>query len=120
MLIEFMSEDNLKDVLTTCSAHQKDVEVMAIQSPFLWFRAAHGKKDTFTVPDNISLVTKGATVHVNEDDLFDELSKCASVSDQIQLLYDRTVLNDVGVRLRFMVARQVRVGYTDVPNNCSE
>lgn len=107
MLIEFCSEDNLKHVLQNCSAHRKDVDVMASQSPFLWFRAASGKKEKLNSSHNTSLMVKDGNAPVNEDALFEELMKCSDVSDQIQVLYERTKLNDLGVRLRYMVARQV-------------
>lgn len=79
---------------------------MALNSPFLWFRAASGKKEKFTVP-SATLSSLNGNSLVDEDKLFEELMSCESVSDQIQLLYDRTTLNDLGVRLRYMVARQV-------------
>lgn len=107
MLIEFCSEDNLKNVIQNCSSHQKDIEVMASNSPFLWFRAAPGKKEKLVAPTSKSLLAKDGNSPPNEDVLFEELLKCSTVSDQIQLLYDKTKLNDLGVRLRYMVARQV-------------
>ncbi|XP_048483365.1 poly(A) RNA polymerase, mitochondrial [Plutella xylostella] len=116
MLIEFASEENLKDVLKTCSAHQKDVDVMSLQSPFLWFRAVQGKREKYTTPDTSLAITEGNAA-VNEDKLFEGLTTCASVSDQIQMLYDQTVLNDVGVRLRYMVARQLEVIFASLYSN---
>ncbi|CAD0197959.1 unnamed protein product [Chrysodeixis includens] len=106
MLIEFSSEDNLKEVIKSCSTHQKDLDVMALNSPFLWFRAAPGKKEVFTTP-SMTLSSMDGCSMVDEDELFQQLLQCDTVSDQIQLLYDRTKLNDLGVRLRYMVARQV-------------
>lgn len=107
MLIEFSSEDNLKHVLQNCSAHRKDVDVMASQSPFLWFRAAVGKKEKLITPPKTALTVQDGCAPVNDDALLEDLMKCSSVSEQIQLLYDRTKLNDLGVRLRYIVARQV-------------
>ncbi|XP_061717935.1 poly(A) RNA polymerase, mitochondrial [Cydia pomonella] len=108
MLIEFSTEDNLKDVLRSCSSHQKDIDVMSLRSPFLWFRAAPGKKEK-TEPCLSSLNTKDGSSDLSEDTLFQELMSAQTVSDQIQLLYDRTILNDLGVRLRFIVARELEV-----------
>lgn len=109
MLIEFSTKECLKEIIKACSSHQKDLDVMALQSPFLWFRAATAKKEKFKIPDNVSLMAKNADMEVNEDTLFDKLALCKTVSDQIQLLYDHTTLNDLGVRLRYMVAYQVRI-----------
>lgn len=106
MLIEFKTEENLKDVLRTCCSHQKDMDAMSLQSPFLWFRAAPGK-DKHLAPISESLVIKDGCSFPTEDALFEELMGAATVSDQIQLLYDRTKLNDLSVRLRYLVAREV-------------
>ncbi|CAG9788436.1 unnamed protein product [Diatraea saccharalis] len=109
MLVEFKSEECLKDVLQTCGSHQKNVDVMALHSPFLWFRAVSGKKEKLVAAQTQSLVIKDGNAIVDEAVLYKELAECSSVSDQIQLLYDRTKLNDLGVRLRYMVARHLEV-----------
>ncbi|XP_073946465.1 LOW QUALITY PROTEIN: mitochondrial poly(A) polymerase [Choristoneura fumiferana] len=109
MLIEFNTEENLKDVLQNCCSHQKDIDVMSLQSPFLWFRAAPGNKDKQMASCSASLVTKDGSSFPSEDTLFEELMGAATVSDQIQLLYDRTKLNDLSVRLRYLVAREVEI-----------
>lgn len=107
MLIEFTTEENVCKVLKDCSTHQKDVDVMAIKSPFLWFRAAVDKKDKLPIQKDVTLLTEDSTSSINEDKLIEGLMQCDSVSDQIQMLYDKIVLNDIGIRLRYMVARQV-------------
>ncbi|XP_049875361.1 poly(A) RNA polymerase, mitochondrial-like [Pectinophora gossypiella] len=117
MLIEFGSEENLKDVLRSCSSHHKDLDVMALQSPFLWFRAVSGKKEILTVPDDKSLLITNGTLPVDEDQLFAELLACETVSDQIQTLYDKTMLNDLGIRLRYMVARQLEIMFDSLYAN---
>ncbi|KAI8432452.1 hypothetical protein MSG28_004844 [Choristoneura fumiferana] len=99
MLIEFNTEENLKDVLQNCCSHQKDIDVMSLQSPFLWFRAAPGNKDKQMASCSASLVTKDGSSFPSEDTLFEELMGAATVSDQIQLLYDRTKLNDLSVEI---------------------
>lgn len=105
MLIEFESEDNLKEVLKSCSAHNKDHDMISVQSPFVWFRAVAGKKEKLVAHEK-SLAVKNGLEIINEDVLYQELMNCDTVSDQIQLMYDRTTLNDLGIRLRYMVARQ--------------
>ncbi|XP_023940447.2 poly(A) RNA polymerase, mitochondrial isoform X2 [Bicyclus anynana] len=116
MLIEFNSEENLKDVLKSCSSHQKDVDVMGVQSPFLWFRASSGVREKYEQSIK-QLAVKDGSKSVNEEVLYEELLNCDSVSDQIQMLYDRTVLNDIGVRLRYMVARQLEVVFSSLYAN---
>lgn len=106
MLIEFKTEEESKTVIHSCSSHQKDVDVMALHSPFLWFRAVSGKKEAFQIPKSQLMTTKGCN-SIDEDNLIEELANCEDVSEQIQQMHDRTALNDLGVRLRYMVARQV-------------
>ncbi|CAB3223378.1 unnamed protein product [Arctia plantaginis] len=106
MLIEFDSEDNMKEVLRSCSAHHKDLDVMALKSPFLWFRAAIGRKETFS-PPTATLLSLNSSSLVDEDVMLQDMVKCSTVSEQMQLLYDRTFLNDFGTRLRYIVARQL-------------
>ncbi|XP_045773699.1 poly(A) RNA polymerase, mitochondrial-like [Maniola jurtina] len=116
MLIEFSTEENLKDILQSCSSHQKDLDVMGVQSPFLWFRATTGVKEKY--PQSVKeLAVKDGSLRVNEEVLFEELLNCETVSDQIQMLYDRTVLNDIGVRLRYMVARQLEIIFSSLYAN---
>ncbi|VVC88760.1 unnamed protein product [Leptidea sinapis] len=108
MLMEFASEDNVKEVLQTCCFHQKDADIMASKSPFVWFRATPGNKNKYEATTK-SLAVKDGNNKVDEDELFGNLMECHTVSDQIQMLYDKTKLNDVGIRLRFMLARQLEV-----------
>ncbi|XP_053608505.1 poly(A) RNA polymerase, mitochondrial [Plodia interpunctella] len=117
MLVEFSTEQSMKDVLRNCSAHQKEHDVMALKSPFLWFRANSGKKAKLTIPTDVSLVIKDGNAITDEEKLNAELQACSNISDQMQLLYDRTTLNDIGVRLRYMVARQLEVVFESLYTN---
>lgn len=80
---------------------------MALESPFLWFRVSPGQKPKYSPPDGFSLFTENTAMVVDDDALYESLMNCSTVSEQIQMLYDKTVLNDLGVRLRYLVARQV-------------
>ncbi|CAK1543289.1 unnamed protein product [Leptosia nina] len=116
MLIEFGSEDSKREVLKACSAHQKSTDIMPVQSPFLWFRAASGTKEKFSNTKK-SLAVKHGNSKVDEDMLFKELLNCESVSDQLLLLYNKTKLNDMDIRLRFMVARQLEAIFSSIYAN---
>ncbi|KAM3959697.1 poly(A) RNA polymerase, mitochondrial [Aphomia sociella] len=116
MLIEFSTEENLKEILRSCGSHQKDNDIMALQSPFLWFRASPGKKETLPLC-NKTLTTKNGNSTIDEETLFAELTCCSTISDQIQLLYDRTMLNELGIRLRYMVARQLEMVFKSLYAN---
>ncbi|KPJ04642.1 Poly(A) RNA polymerase, mitochondrial [Papilio xuthus] len=109
MLIEFETEENVKEVIKACSSHQKDVDVMPIESPFLWFRAAVNKKELHSCLKTKKLATKDGIEPIDDDLLYEELLNCETVTQQIQHLYERTKLNDLGVRLRYMVARQFEI-----------
>ncbi|XP_041981414.1 poly(A) RNA polymerase, mitochondrial-like [Aricia agestis] len=115
MLIEFENEENLTNILQQCSSHQKDLDVMPIQSPFLWFRAVVGSKESANSSKELAI--KDGNCCVDEDLLLEELAKCETVSDQIMLLYQRTMLNDIGIRLRFMVARQMEMIFQSLYSN---
>ncbi|XP_047533901.1 poly(A) RNA polymerase, mitochondrial-like [Vanessa atalanta] len=116
MVIEFASEDNLKDVLKSCSSHNKDHDVISVQSPFLWFRAAVGNKEKFADTGK-KLAVKNGTEICNEDVLLEDILNCETVSDQIQLLYERTTLNDLSIRLRYIVARQLEMIFNSLYTN---
>ncbi|CAH0400275.1 unnamed protein product [Chilo suppressalis] len=116
MLVEFKSEECVRDVLRNCGSHQRDVDVMPSNSPFLWFRAVSGKKETSMAQAQTLLIKDGNTL-IDDEDLYEELMKCSTVSEQIEQLYEKTRLNDLGVRLRYMVARHLEVLFSSLYTN---
>ncbi|RVE43299.1 hypothetical protein evm_012058 [Chilo suppressalis] len=116
MLVEFKSEECVRDVLRNCGSHQRDVDVMPSNSPFLWFRAVSGKKETSMAQAQTLLIKDGNTL-IDDEDLYEELMKCSTVTEQIEQLYEKTRLNDLGVRLRYMVARHLEVLFSSLYTN---
>ncbi|XP_068628339.1 poly(A) RNA polymerase, mitochondrial-like [Battus philenor] len=117
MLIEFATEESVKEVLKACSSHQNNPDVMPIKSPFLWFKSVGNNKAKLNCPNTKRLATTDGVVSVDNEILLEELHNCETVSSQIQHLYERTKLNDLGVRLRYMVARQFEVIFSSLYAN---
>lgn len=116
MLIEFKTEADVRDIYQHCSMHQSDSETTAVPSPFLWFRTVQSKKDKL-IPTNMTLKSSDMSSVINNDALIDNLVKCGSISEQIQVLYDNTKLNDIGTRLRYMVVRQLEIVFSSLYSN---
>lgn len=113
MLIEFATESNTRELLQNCGVYQKNKDLMALPSPFLWFRAAPDKKQT-TSPNSINC--KNGILQIDDDKLIEDMKMCESVSQQIEVLYNTTRLNEICVRLKYIVARQVSLSFFEVKN----
>ncbi|XP_030563298.1 poly(A) RNA polymerase, mitochondrial [Drosophila novamexicana] len=85
-----------------------------VRSPFLWFRAATagaGRRGQAKLASNhkaLPLSTIDGTRPPTHDYLQELLRGADSIEQQLQLLYDQTRLNDLGVRMRFLAALQVQ------------
>ncbi|GLV46383.1 mitochondrial poly(A) polymerase [Carabus blaptoides fortunei] len=110
ILIEFASECDVHNVLTA-SCHSNDNQAVPVKSPFLWFRVAPTgqRKTTLKLAKAVKLdVENGHRVPVNET-VMELLKSADTISDQMRVLHETTKLNDLGVRLRFLTARQVEL-----------
>lgn len=83
-----------------------------VRSPFLWFRAAAaGRRSQAKLMGNhkvIPLATIDGTRPLAQEHLHTRLRGAQSIEEQLQLLYEHTRLNDLGVRMRFLAALQVQ------------
>ncbi|XP_060662872.1 poly(A) RNA polymerase, mitochondrial isoform X1 [Drosophila nasuta] len=89
------------------------VSGVPVRSPFLWFRAAAaaGKRNQSKLSANhkpLPLTTVAGTRPLAQDHLHTLLRSAESIEQQLQLLYEHTRLNDLGVRMRFLAALQVQ------------
>lgn len=117
MLVEFETEKEASNLI--CSGCFSDgLDVIPVQSSFLWFRSAKNKNSKRRLSDlmNLSvppaileLATKNGCQIPSEAEVSESLMKSNSLSHQIANLYEMTRLDDLGIRLRYMVARQVRI-----------
>lgn len=93
-------------------------QIVPVQSQFMWFRAAlrkQAKMKNSTKPPKLS-IENGTTV-ITDEQLYEDLKGCKSISEQMTMVYEKTKLNDLGTRLRFLVAQQVEKSITGMfPN----
>lgn len=110
VLVEFLNEEGVKSVLSSC-AHLDPTQVVPVHSPFLWFRAQEKKsKLQKRADDNTKLpLNYKQTDLPSVSELYDLLIQAEHISDQILLLYNATCLNEIGARLRFLTANQIEV-----------
>lgn len=105
ILVEYSSELEAKQAIENCTFH--DAAGVCVRSPFLWFRAAQSgpaAKDS-QVSGNL-MVTDGCRP-IDYSDINGIMLGAKSLSDQMAILYKSTTLNDLGIRLRFLAARQI-------------
>lgn len=105
--------------------YNEDCTGTVVQSPFLWFRAgpktttlrptnavvaggelaAQQQDDHTTTPPGLDIVDGNR--HATNDSVMCALRQAASVDEQMGSLHRLTCLNDIGIRLRFLAARQI-------------
>lgn len=106
VLIEFDSEVEAQQAMKNSSF--EDSTGFCVQSPFLWFRAAQNgsvAKDSKHVSDKLT-VTDGCRP-VDYSKINETMLGAESLSDQIGIMFRSTRLDDLGIRMRFLAARQV-------------
>ncbi|XP_025835229.1 poly(A) RNA polymerase, mitochondrial isoform X2 [Agrilus planipennis] len=112
ILVEFQKEASVMKVLRDCE-HIQDSQIVPVESTFLWFRASKNnsvKKQT----SQLVLTIENGNCPLSEENLRSKLQACDSISEQIEILYESTKLNDLGVRLRFLSARQIEVALSGI------
>lgn len=107
ILLEYSNELEAKQAIEHSTF--KDTNGLRVHSQFLWFRAAENVAVASYSQSRVSgklLATDGCrSIEYNE--INDVMLRAKTVSDQMQILYKATTLNDVGIRLRFLAARQM-------------
>lgn len=105
VLTEF-DDQSAVDTLLDQSTHIDDSNVIAVRSPFLWFRSNASKNSS-----ELKTINK---IHIQANQIMIEpnvkhigLEKLDSLSDQMLSLLKHTQLNDIGTRLRFLTAMQI-------------
>ena len=113
MLLEYENEEQVSCLLDVATYGEDIAHMVPVKSPFLWFRAQNKTNvEKFINPEGISefkLLTKNGCEIPSEKIVMNILSKSNNVSEQIQTLYDLTHLNEIGIRLRYIAARQVKL-----------
>lgn len=107
ILIEYEKQEECEDALKNCKFNE-DLPGIPVSSQFLWFKAgpkprAKSKKKE----DDPSLkITDGIQI-IPEDLLKELLRSSETLEDQMHVLHKATSLNDLGIRLRFLAAKQI-------------
>lgn len=107
VLTEFDDQSAVNSLFET-SAHIEDSNVVAVRSPFLWFRSSSSNKSsklTMNSMSNFPFQNNQTMIEPNIRNI--GLENLNSLSDQMLLLLEHTQLNELGVRLRFLTAMQI-------------
>lgn len=107
VLTEFDDQSSV-DTLLDHSKHIGDSNVIAVRSPFLWFRSNSNKnKSKVNINKQLDFPLQANQTMIEPNVKTIALEKCDSLSNQMLLLLEHTQLNDIGVRLRFLTAMQI-------------
>lgn len=106
VLTEFEEKSAVNNLLDQ-STHIEDSNVIAVRSPFLWFRSI-SKKNSKLINENKFNFPFQANQRMIEPNVQNiGLEKLDSLSKQMLLLFEHTRLDDIGTRLRFLTAMQI-------------
>lgn len=105
VLTEF-DDQSAVDTLLDQSTHLEDSSVIAVRSPFLWFRSNASKNGSKLITKN-DFPFQAYQIMIEPNVKNIGLEKLDSLSDQMLLLLEQTQLNDIGTRLRFLTAMQI-------------
>ncbi|KAL5244968.1 hypothetical protein ACI65C_012378 [Semiaphis heraclei] len=107
VLTEFEDQSSVNSLLDQ-STHIKDSNVIAVRSPFLWFRSNTSKKiSKLSIAGKFNFPFKANQTMIEPNIKDIGLEKLDSLSNQMLLLLECTQLNDIGTRLRFLTAMQI-------------
>ncbi|XP_017963555.1 poly(A) RNA polymerase, mitochondrial isoform X1 [Drosophila navojoa] len=114
MLLEYASASEASAAISS-SAYNAELSGsgVPVRSPFLWFRAptgGAGRRGQAKLAANqktLALHTVNGTRSLSHEALKELLRGAAGIDQQLNLLYEQTRLNELGVRMRFLAALQV-------------
>lgn len=96
------------EALLDHSTYIEDSNVIAVRSPFLWFRSNPSKDKSKVIDEYKFNFPFQANQTMTEPKIKNiGLEKVDSLSNQMLLLLERTQLNDLDTRLRFLTAIQI-------------
>lgn len=108
ILLEFDNNAAVDEVFRSTAFPALASGVTPVKSSFLWFRNTAKNKKLKPVKSGVTLNTREKTVEMKTSELANRLKEATSVSDQINILYENTRLNDLSIRLRFLGALQIQ------------
>lgn len=107
VLTEFDDQSAVSSLLDQ-STYIEESNVIAVRSPFLWFRSNSSKNNSKLIEHqklNFPLQANQTMMEPNIRNI--GLDKLDSLSNQMFLLLEQTQLNEIGTRLRFLTAMQI-------------
>ena len=117
ILLEFKEGSSYQEAIANGQFNPDNPGVPVI-SPFLWFKALNTKKAQKTSNLDPPPLQCNQEIKLSGDSSLDDiLSSAENLDDQIKIMYNATCLNDVGVRMRFLLARQLENSFSGIfPN----
>ncbi|XP_037039462.1 poly(A) RNA polymerase, mitochondrial-like [Bradysia coprophila] len=114
ILIEFSSQVEAQQAIS-CSTFE-DATGFCTQGPFLWFRAAAQNGSVAKDTRNVSakLMVSDGCRPIDYNKINEVMLGAASLSDQIGILFRSTILDDLGIRMRFLAARQIEESISSI------
>lgn len=107
VLTEFEDQSSVNNLIDQ-STHVEDSNVIAVRSPFLWFRSTSSKTNSkLTTENKFNFPFQPNQIMIEPNVQNIGLEKLDSLSKQMLLLYEHTQLSDIGTRLRFLTAMQI-------------
>lgn len=106
ILIEFESVSGYEEALKNGQFNDENVGV-PVRSQFMWFKAGPKIPAELKLIELKELVTIDGKKSINNKELKELLSATENIDDQITVLHKATCLSDLGVRLRFIAAKQI-------------
>lgn len=108
ILLEYDNEDSVRLAFQSSAFPDLVSGVVPVKSSFLWFRNVPNKRKLRQTKDKVKLNVCERIVEKNIGELTTILKESSSISEQINLLYENTRLNDLSVRLRFLGVLQIQ------------
>ncbi|KAG5683729.1 hypothetical protein PVAND_012994 [Polypedilum vanderplanki] len=107
ILLEFKEQSGFDEAFQNCSFDMQSSNSIPVASPFLWFKAEGTKKSLKTAStSNVPNLRPEVVKVIDDDSLYELLTSVETLNDQILILNGATKLNELGMRIRFMAARQ--------------
>lgn len=81
------------------------------KSRFLWFRNSKKRETLKQIDHKVKLNTPNAISQPSNQQLVKALKDASSISNQMELLYEKTKLNELSSRLRFLGVQQIEEAF---------
>lgn len=109
ILLEFNEASEYEEALKSCDFNENKPTIPVV-SPFVWFKAIDTRKSKIIDKAKTPPKLQHQETKALEDKALQEILLSAeSINDQILILYRLTRLNELGIRMRYLAARQLEI-----------